>query len=42
MAIREIIKMGHPILLEKAEPVNNFDSPELHKLIEDMANMLGY
>tara|TARA_B100001996_G_scaffold351826_1_gene312141 strand:+ start:176 stop:691 length:516 start_codon:yes stop_codon:yes gene_type:complete len=36
MAIKEIIKMGHPLLLEKAEPITKFDTPELHKLVEDM------
>ena len=36
MAIKEIIKMGHPLLLEKAKPVTEFDTPELHKLVEDM------
>ena len=36
MAIKEIIKMGNPLLLEKAEPITKFDTPELHKLIEDM------
>ena len=36
MAIKEIIKMGHPILLEKAAPINVFDTTALHKLIEDM------
>ena len=36
MAIKEIIKMGHPLLLEKAKPVRKFNTPELHKLVEDM------
>ena len=36
MAIKEIIKMGHPLLLEKAKPIIKFDTPELHKLVEDM------
>ena len=36
MAIREIIKMGHPLLLDIAKPISKFDTPELHKLIEDM------
>jgi len=36
MSIKEIIKMGHPLLLEKAKPVTEFDTPELHKLVEDM------
>jgi peptide deformylase len=41
MAVREIIKMGHPLLLEKAQPVNNFNSPALHKLIEDMIETMN-
>jgi len=36
MAIKEIIKMGHPLLLEKAKFITEFDTPELHKLVEDM------
>jgi len=36
MAIKEIIKMGHPLLLEKAKSITEFDTPELHKLVEDM------
>jgi peptide deformylase len=34
--IREILKMGDPRLLRVAEPVQQFDTPELHQLIEDM------
>lgn len=36
MTIREILKMGDPRLLRQAEPVTQFDTPELHALIEDM------
>ena len=36
MAIKEIIKMGHPLLLEKAKPVTEFNTQELHKLVKDM------
>lgn len=36
MAIREILKMGDPRLLRVAEPVTEFDTPELHALIADM------
>lgn len=36
MSIREILKMGDPRLLRQAEPVQEFDTPELHALIEDM------
>jgi peptide deformylase len=36
MAVREILKMGDPRLLRLAEPVREFDTPELHALIADM------
>jgi len=36
MSVREILKMGDPRLLLKAEPVTDFDSPELKALIVDM------
>jgi len=34
--IYPIVKLGDPVLEKKAEPVTEFDTPELHKLIEDM------
>lgn len=36
MSIREILKMGDPRLLRKAEPVTDFNTPELETLIKDM------
>lgn len=36
MAVREILKMGDPRLLRMAQPVQQFDTPELHALIGDM------
>jgi peptide deformylase len=36
MAIHEILKMGDPRLLRVAQPVQAFDTPELHALIADM------
>ena len=36
MSVREILKMGDPRLLLKAEPVTDFDTPELKALIADM------
>jgi peptide deformylase len=36
MAIRTVLRMGDPLLLEKAQDVTHFDTPELHRLIEDM------
>ena len=36
MAIRPILRIGDPQLREVAKPVDAFDTPELHELIEDM------
>ena len=36
MAIRPILRIGDPRLREVANPVDAFDTPELHELIEDM------
>lgn len=41
MAVRPILKMGDPRLLVPAEPVTEFDSPELHALIEDMFDTMA-
>lgn len=34
--IREILRMGDPRLLRRAQAVTEFDTPELHELIADM------
>ncbi len=36
MAVRKILRIGDPRLREVSEPVTQFDTPELHQLIEDM------
>jgi peptide deformylase len=36
MAIHDILKMGDARLLRQAEPITEFDTPELHALIADM------
>jgi peptide deformylase len=36
MAIKEVLRMGDPRLLERARPVLKFDAPELHELLADM------
>lgn len=36
MSVREILKMGDTRLLRQAEPVREFDTPELHALIADL------
>lgn len=40
MAVREILKMGDPRLLRVAQPVREFDTPELHALVGDMADTM--
>ncbi|MBV8809937.1 MAG: peptide deformylase [Acidobacteriaceae bacterium] len=34
--VRKILKFGEPILEQKADPVTEFDTPELHELIAEM------
>ncbi len=36
MSVRDILRMGDPRLLRQAEPVTQFDTPELHALVADM------
>jgi len=36
MAVKEVLRMGDPRLLEPAQPVAQFDTPELHALLADM------
>lgn len=36
MTVREILKMGDPRLLRVAQPVREFDTPQLHALLQDM------
>ena len=41
MTVREILKMGDARLLRVAEPVLDFDTPELHALIADMRETMA-
>src|SRR5277367_4923020 len=36
MAILKIARMGHPVLLQRAEPVADPTSPEIRRLVADM------
>ena len=36
MAVRDILKMGDPRLLRVAQPVPEFDTDEIHRLVADM------
>lgn len=40
MAICEILKMGDPRLLRVAQPVRQFNTPELHALLQDMQDTM--
>lgn len=41
MTVRRVLKMGDPVLLQVAEPVLEFDKPELHALIADMFDTMA-
>ncbi|MBI3899025.1 MAG: peptide deformylase [Gammaproteobacteria bacterium] len=41
MAVREVLRMGEPLLYQKAAPVATFDTPELDRLIEDMFDTMA-
>lgn len=40
MAVRPVLKMGDPLLLQVASAVEQFDTPELHDLITDMLDTM--
>jgi peptide deformylase len=42
MAVREVLRMGDPCLLLKAKPIEKFDTPELHGLIQDLQDTMKY
>ena len=42
MAIRPVLRMGEPVLLQQALPVERFDTPELHALIQDMQDTMAH
>jgi peptide deformylase len=41
MPIREVLRMGHPVLREKAKPVDTFGTAELRALLEDMKETMA-
>lgn len=40
MAVKQVLRMGNPLLLQVAAPVQQFDSPELHALIADLEDTM--
>lgn len=41
MAVRPVLRMGHPHLLRVAEPVREFNTPQLDELLEDMFDTMA-
>ena len=41
MAVKPVLRMGDARLLEKAQPVNYFDTAELHGLLADMRDTMA-
>jgi peptide deformylase len=41
MAIRDVLRMGHPVLRERAKPIEQFGTPELRALLEDMKETMA-
>ena len=41
MAVRTVLRMGEPLLLQHAAKVEKFDTPELHALIQDMRDTMA-
>ncbi len=42
MAVRPVLRMGEPLLLQKAQAVTAFDTPALHALIADMEDTMAH
>ena len=40
MAIRPVLRLGNPLLLQKSRPVTDFNTPELEQLIDDMLDTM--
>ena len=41
MAVREVLRMGHPALRERAKPIEQFGTPELRALLQDMQETMA-
>ncbi len=40
MSVKKVLRMGEPLLLQKAAPITLFDTLELHQLIQDMEDTM--
>ncbi len=42
MAVREVLRMGHPVLRQAAKPVQRLGTPELARLVQDMKDTMAH
>lgn len=42
MTVQTVLRMGHPLLLQKAQKVDAFNTTELHTLIQDMEDTMTH
>jgi peptide deformylase len=42
MPVRDVLRMGHPVLAERAKPVEKLGSPELAALVQDMKDTMAH
>ncbi len=40
MPIKPVLKMGEPLLWQQAQPIEQFDTPELHALVRDLEDTM--
>lgn len=41
MPVRDVLRMGHPVLRERARPVEKLGTPELRELLQDMKDTMA-
>ena len=41
MPVRDVLRMGHPVLRERAKPVEEFGTPQLRALLDDMKETMA-
>jgi len=41
MPVRDVLRMGHPVLRQRAKPVESLGTPELRALVEDMKETMA-
>ena len=42
MSVRAVLRMGNPVLLERSEEIQDFNTRELNELIQDMKDTMTH